>query len=343
MGFLVTAIVLAIATFVALGALNVWLVTRKNEEIKLRNMNRGYGTIDKVEEIKLLKVKFVSKLSLLALIPLLIAIPAFMAVVPANSVGIVYSAISGTSNQTLSEGYHFKSPIDKVYNIDTQVKTVSVEGLTTQTKDSQFLVSKLDIKYSVNSSNAYIVFKQFKTLDNMQSQLIVSATQRVLEQITTAYNVMDILGSKRSEIYAELEKALKKEFKTSGVDFYSISITDMDAGDELEKAITAEAVAKKAVETAKQDLEKAKTEAQKQVVSAQAEQDAAKIIADTKVIQAKAEADSNKLLDASLTALIVQKMAVDKWNGVLPVVSGSSGSIMDISSLLGSVDKDTAK
>lgn len=313
MGSILVTVILFVLLFVGIGIANQVMASRKPVK----------------------KPGFLCKAQLFSLLAFLLMIPSFVTVVPANSVGVVYSAISGTKKTTLSEGYHMKSPIDAVYDISTEVKTVTVEGLTTQTKDSQFVTSKLDVKYRVNEGNAYIVFKQFKTLDNMQNQLIISTTQRVLEQITTQYNVMDILGSKRSEIYEALENALKAEFEESGVDFYSISITDMDAGDELEKAITAEAVAKKAVETAKQELEKAKTEAQKQVVEAQAQQDAAKIAAETTVIKAKAEADSNKLLNNSLTELIIQKMYIDKWDGVMPKVSASSGSglIFDVSGL----------
>jgi hypothetical protein len=61
---------------------------------------------------------------------------------------------------------------------------------------------------------------------------------------------MDVLGEKRSEIYAELDIALSKELAKYSIEFISVSITDMDAGAEIEAAITAEAVAKKAVETA---------------------------------------------------------------------------------------------
>lgn len=74
-----------------------------------------------------------------------------------------------------------------------------------------------------------------------------------------------------------------------GIEFVSISIMDMDAGDEIEEAITAEAVAKKEVETAQQELLKTQTQAQKLAVQAQAEQDAAKIEAETLIIQAEAE------------------------------------------------------
>ena len=244
--------------------------------------------------------------------------------ISANSVGIVYSPFGGTHETTLSEGYNSKGLLDKVYEISTEVQTATVENLTTQTKDAQFLTSTLDIKYRVSSSNAYLVFKQYRTLEKMSESLIVPTTQRVLEQVTTTYNVIDILGEKRTAVYSELEAALTEEFAQYGVEFYSISITDMDAGEALEKAIQDEAVAKKAVETAEQNLLKTQTEAKEKSVKAQAEQDAAIIEAETKIIEAEAEKKANELLNQALTDEILRKEWIDKWDGKMPTYYAGS-------------------
>ena len=272
----------------------------------------------------------VNKKQLCCLLGLLICIPGFFTKIPANSVGIVYSPFGGTQEQTLSEGFHTKNIFDKVYKINSEVQTMTVEGLTTQTKDAQYLTSVLDIKYRVNTSDAYLVFKQFRTLDNMSKNLIVPTTQRVLEHVTTQYNVIDILGEKRSAVYAELESALREEFAKYGVEFYSISITDMDAGEALENAITAEAVAKKEVETAEQNLLKTQTEAKQKSVQAQAEQDAAKIEAETKLIEAEAEKKANEMLNQSLSDEILRQQWIEKWNGEMPTYYSGSDDGMSV-------------
>lgn len=245
--------------------------------------------------------------------------------IPANSVGIVYSTFGGTKQETLSEGMHIKNIFDKVYKISTEVQTVSVENLTTQTMDAQYVTSVLDIKYKVSEENAYVVFKQFRNLKNVSDNLIIPTTQRALEHITTKYNVIDILGEERSSIYSELELALAEELTAAGIEFYSITINDMDAGEKLEAVIAEEAVAKKAVETAQQDLLKAQTEAQKKSVEAQAEQDAAKIKAETLVIEAEAEKEANELLNKSLTDHILRMEWIHKWDGQMPTYYGGDG------------------
>lgn len=262
----------------------------------------------------------------LAVFAFILIIPACITKVPANNVAVVYSPFNGTSETTLSEGFHLKNPLDTVYKISTEVQTAVVTGMTSQTKDSQFVTSQLDIKYRVSEPNAYLVFKQFRTLNKMSDALIIPTTQRVLELVTIKYNVMDILGEKRGDIYKELEIALRDELAKYGVEYYSVTLTDVDAGAEIENAITAEAVAKKAVETAEQELLKAQTEAKQKSVIALADQEAAKIKAETKLIEARAEKEANELLNVSLTDLILRQQWIERWNGEVPTYYGGEGS-----------------
>lgn len=293
-------------------------------DIKEVEKNHGiYGSSFKKELVWKLQ-----KRQIFALFGLLICLFGCVTKVPANSVGIVYSPFGGTKQETLDEGFSTKNIFDKVYKISTETQTTFVEDLTTQTKDAQYVNSSLDIKYKVNESNAYLIFKQYRTLENMSENLIVSATQRVLEHITTTYNIIDILGEKRNEIYAELEKGLAEEFALYGVEFVSITIDDMDAGEKLEAAIEEEAVAKKAVETAEQNLLKAETEAKQKSVQAQAEQDAAKIEAETRIIEAEAEKKANDLLNQSLSDEVLRKEWIEKWSGEMPTYYGGDAGIM---------------
>ena len=48
------------------------------------------------------------------------------------------------------------------------------------------------------------------------------------------------------------------------------------------------------------------------------------------MIKAQAEADANKLLEESLTEKVLRKALIDKWNGELPKVSSTTGTIFDV-------------
>lgn len=315
MGWIIFSILIGIGIFVGLGF--------KKETVEGR-----YGRDNKVSWQ-------INKKQIFCLSALFLTLPSFISTVPANSVGIMYSPFSGVSEETLPEGIRFKNPFSKIYKISTEVQSLTLDSIYTQTSDSQYITSKVDIKYAVNSTNAFVIFKQFRTLENMSNSLISPTVQRTLELITTKYNVIDILGEKRTDMYNQLQNDLSEELYKYGITFYSVTITDTDAGETIEKAIEAEAVAKKAVETAEQEYLKAQTEAKQKTVIAQAEQDAAKIQAETTIVQARAEKEANELLGKSLTNEVLYKMYINKWDGKLSkVIAGDGGLIIDPSSLM---------
>jgi len=257
-------------------------------------------------------------------------------IVPVNKVGILYSPIGGTKEITLQEGFASKSILDKVYTISTEMQSCTLTGIITQTKDSQFLTSILDIKYKVSDDTAYLVFKQFRTLDNMAQQMMVSKSQEDLESITAKYNVFDALGEAKPDIQAEFEEKLRETFKAYGVHIDSAVIQDMEGGTAVEEAIAKQAEATQAIEIAEAQLKEAEIKAQQQVKEAQAAQDAAKINAETLLIESQAQKEANELLTESLNDLIIANKYAEAfaelWDGVLPKFAGDgAGLIFDTS------------
>ncbi len=245
-----------------------------------------------------------NKKQLLSFLGLAILLFEMFTIVPANHVGIKFSVFGGVNENTLGEGFQLKSPFDQIYIISSEVQTVAIQDVTGQTIDAQWVNMDLDVKYRVNPKNSFIVFKNFRTLDAVNNQLIVPTTQRAIEQITTQYNVIDVLGEKRNEVYIQIEEELERKLSESGIDFFSLTLTDTDAGESIEQAIEAEAIAKKQVETAQQALEKAKVEAETKKIDAQA-------AADVRLIAAKAEADANNLISNSVTEQVLKKMEME--------------------------------
>jgi len=286
MTFIIIAAVVAVAIFIAAGFRKI-------------DGNRGW------------KVNPRQWLTLLALI---IAAFAFFTIVPANSVGIVYSPFAGgVQKEVRSEGMQAKGPFDTVYMLSTEVQTNKIDNLLGQTKDSQFLTISIDVKYQIDSLEAVNVFKNFRTLNNITTNLVKPVAQRAIEDATTKYNIIEILGDKRGEVYAEIERSLIERFKSDGILLHSITFLDTDAGDDIEKSIRDEAVEKKAGETAEQRLNRAETEKQ------------------TRITQAEAEAKEKEILAAAIAENpeVLELEWIKKWNGVLPVmISGDDQGVM---------------
>lgn len=220
--------------------------------------------------------------------------------IPANTVGVRVSAFGGVQEETLQTGYHLKMPfVDKIYKMPTSVQTKKMKKITTQTKDGQWLNTNIDVKYKVNKKEAMTVFTNYTDMDNVNSNVVTPAVQRAIESVTGEYDIYEILGDKRTEVYEKIDQKLKERFAEDNLEFVSFTITDQDAGDEIEKAIKDESVKQKQVDSAKQDQEKAKIEAETKKVNAQAEADAA-------VIKAQGEAEANAKLNGSISENLIR-------------------------------------
>lgn len=226
----------------------------------------------------------------------LILLPFSIANVPANHVGVVYNGFGGgVQEKTLANGFYFKKPFfDKIYKIPTDVQTVNLDKVTTQTHDGQYIDTSVDVKYQILGDDALTVFKQFREVDRVNKELVKPVVQRAVEQVTVDYDVFDILGPKRNEVYKQINDNVRNELQKFGLTFKSLTILDSDAKDEIELAIQNEAVAQKAIDVAKQEQEKIKVENETKLLQAKTD-------AEKKAIEAQAEADANKVISSSVT------------------------------------------
>lgn len=237
-------------------------------------------------------------------------------IVPANNVGIKWSMLGGTQKKTLDEGIHFIMPFDKVYTIPTTVQERRLETLTVQTKDSQFVKVEAVVKFKVDKDNAFNVYQKYGDIDNLKDKIVKNYAQKAIEKAATKYNVIELLGESKMELYGIVNEELAIKFAEDGIDLVDITIDDIDAGKDIEAAIQETAKAKQDLETAEQKKEIEKTKAE------------------MKIIKAQGEADANAILTEKLTREILYKQFLEKWDGKLPLVTGEDGNIIDISSLL---------
>lgn len=250
-------------------------------------------------------------------IGLLIILFGCFVTIPANNVGIKYNPFSGgTQEKTIGEGIYMKNPLEKVYKLSTKVGEFQFKNISIQTQDAQYVTTVLQIQARIDKTKAYEYFRKYgnKNLEDIQS-ILSNTIQKEFEKVTTTYNIMEVLGDKRNEIVDKTLVNVKEELLKDGILVERIVLVDTDAGIEVEKAISNEAIAKKEVETAEYKKQKAEIEGE------------------AKVIEAQKEKEANELLNKTLTDQILLQQYIEKWDGKLPTVS-SDGNIIDISDLL---------
>lgn len=246
--------------------------------------------------------------------------------IPANHVGIVYNAFGGgVQEKTLPNGFYFKKPfIDKIYTISTELNTVTLDRVTTQTLDGQYIDTTVDVKYQISQDSAMEAFKLYQndTINQLNYNVVQPIVQRAIEKVTVGYDVFEILGSKRNEVYEKIEQSVKDELIVFGLTFKSLVIIDSDAKDEIEKSIEAEAVAQQYIKVAQQEQEKVKVETATAILKEKAD-------AEKTLIRATAEADANKTIASSLDDNLVKYLEVQarQIHGWVEVIT--SNAIVD--------------
>ena len=260
----------------------------------------------------------VTKKSFLSLFCLLLLGFACFTNIGANRVGIVYNPLKGgIQNYTLNQGYKLKTPLTKVYKINTEVNELTFSNISVQTNDSQFVNTVIKVQVKIDSTQAFEYFSKYrdKSLEDISS--ILSATiQKQLETVTTQYNIMDVLGAKRDEIVNKSLTLIQDELIKDGISVLRITLVDTDAGADIEKAIANEAVAKKEAETAEYKKQKAQLEGE------------------AKVIEAQKNKEANELISKTLTDKLLIEKFIEKWDGKLPTVTGGE-TMFDITSIMG--------
>lgn len=266
--------------------------------------------------------------------------------IPTGYVGVVYNMNGGVDGEVLTQGWHVVSPTKKVttYSIGIEQSYLTSANKGDSPKDESFSVPtsdgktvrvNLEFSYRFDEERVAETFARFKgksgeeIKDTFIKPKIVAWTQ----EVSASYPVTDIFGDKRTKINAELDVYLREKFEPYGIIIDTVNFTDISVDDETAAAIQKKVNAQQELELANIEAETAKVQAEKdkQVASIKAEQAIITAEAEAKatIIAAEAEAEANKKIAASLTPELIEKIKYERWNGVLPKVSGGT-SIVDV-------------
>lgn len=255
-----------------------------------------------------------------ALFVLIILLNSFT-VVQAGHTGVVVT-MGSVNEGVLQEGIHFKVPfVQNVVKIDNRIQKLEV-NTEAFSKDLQSVKTVLAINYRVDTAKSYSIYKNIGA--DYEDVLVVPAVNEVLKAITSKYTAEESVTN-RVLISDGLIKGLNEKLNDLGLYITDVNIIDFDFSEAFITAIEEKQVAQ-------QQLLKAETEKQTAITNAQAAAEAAKI-------KAEGDAKANKLLNDSLTDKVLENKKIDKWNGELPKVSGSSSTIIDYSELSGGSSK----
>ena len=286
--------------------------------------------------------------------------------VPAGYVGIVYSMNGGISDEVLTQGWHIVSPTKEVtlysIGIEQSYLTAGEDGdskgddsFEVPSSDGKGLNVDLTFTYRYDVDQVTDLFTRFKgqsgkeVRDSFIKPNIISWTK----EVTAKYPVTDILGDERANLNIAVSNYIRDKFEPYGIIIENVSLIDINADDETRASVQRKVNAQQELELAQIEQKTANVQAQKDkevaLIEAEKEKEVAEINAEkakikaegdaeaTK-IKAEAEAEANAKIAKSLTPELIEKEKIDKWNGSVPVVDGSSTPIISMNDLTGQAE-----
>ena len=211
----------------------------------------------------------------------------------------------------LGEGLHFRVPImQDVIFMDVKVQKATTETVAASA-DLQDVTSTLALNYHLTPDRANLVYQSIGV--DFKERIIDPAILEVVKAVTARYSAEELI-TKRPQVSEEMRTNLSDRLKAYNIAVDAFSIVAFSFSRVFTEAIESKQTAEQFALRAKRDLERIKIEAEQ------------------KITAAKAEAESLRLQRANISADLIELRkieanlkAIEKWNGILPQVTGSGG------------------
>lgn len=254
----------------------------------------------------------------------------------------------GEAIDSVAPGLHFKFPfVDSVEDMDVRTRkyTLVLNASTTgrNEKDEVELQMPSQVKISANWNipvNAALeIYKKFGGLEQYEDRILDPRVTRATKQVFANYSIEQVV-SERELVRGAIEVALRDALTGKLATMTDINIEDVDWTPKIKKAVEDKQAAKFAFEQEQYTLDKQNLQAQQTVNTANANASAitAESIANAAAIEREGEATA-KAMTAKAKAIannpqLVDLIKAERWNGVLPKVSGSTGMLMNMGNVL---------
>ena len=261
-------------------------------------------------------------LLVLALIILIIGWGTFV-IIPAGHRGVVL-LWGSVEKRIMGEGLNFKTPMaESVIKVDVKVQPHPFKEIDASSKEYQMV--KMTGMMNFHIDPTYVNDLYQKVGLDFADKVIDPAFNDFVKEVVPTYPIGEILP-KREEIRKRAMTKLGENLSRYHIIVDDIYFANIRFSTGYEGAVEAKQVAQQQVETQKQVLAQREIEAQQKVATAKGE-------AESILVVAQGQAKANDVLSRSISPILVQYKGVEKWNGILPQVSGAAVPFIDLSKM----------
>lgn len=219
------------------------------------------------------------------------------------SVGTGYRGVklhfSKPTGEVLGEGFYVFNPIAGTSIVAMNVQTVAdeVKGAA-NSKDLQAVTSTVTVNYHLDPGQVESVYDRLR--DDYQARIVDPSAHEAIKAAIGHYNASNLIEN-RDAVRDAIERDLTKRLSPYGIRVDQVLITDFAFNDTFQSAVEEKVAAQQNLLTAKIDAQKA-------------------------IAQAAGAAAAQRAQRVTLSQLLIEQQAIQKWDGKLPTyVTGGSG------------------
>jgi regulator of protease activity HflC (stomatin/prohibitin superfamily) len=262
---------------------------------------------------------------LILLFIILIVLWGTFVIVPAGHRGVCLWWGS-VEKRIMGEGLNFIVPIaERVIKVDVKVQPHPFKEIDASSKEYQMVKMTGMMNFHIDPSYVNDLYQKVGL--DFADKVIDPAFNDFVKEVVPTYPIGEILP-KREEIRQRAMKKLGDNLERYHILVDDIYFANIRFSAGYEGAVEAKQVAQQQVETQKQVLAQREIEAQQKVATAKGE-------AESILVVAQGQAKANDALSRSISPILVQYKSIEKWNGILPQVSGGAVPFVDLSKMGG--------
>jgi regulator of protease activity HflC (stomatin/prohibitin superfamily) len=238
--------------------------------------------------------------------------------IPAGSRGVL-TTFGKPDMIPKNEGIGIKVPfVQDITKMSVQTQKYEAE-LTAASQDLQDVNTKIAINYRIVPEEAATIYRD---IGLGYADKVIYPLQQEINKATTAQYTAEELITKRNEVRNEMKDKLGEKLLPRGIIVEEISIIDFKFSPSFTQAVEQKVTAEQLKLKAVNDLERIKIEAEQKIASAQAEAESLRL---------QKEQVTSDLI--KLRQIEMGMKAIEKWNGIMPLVTGGAMPFIDINSL----------
>lgn len=224
-------------------------------------------------------------------------------IIGAGERGVVFNNFSGIENRILGEGIHFRTPlVESVIKMPIQTQAANFKE-NAGSSDSQSIEVDVTVNWHLDPSKVNRVYQSVGDIDAVVSRVLTNNVQDAVKASVSKYAALEFQKN-RENVRSIAQDILQTKVKKYDVIIDNLSFTNINFSGEFNAAVEQAQVAQQKAKQAEYDVQRVKNEA------------------DAAIAKARGEAEAQKQVQQSLTPELLQKLAVEKWNGVMPTYMG---------------------